>query len=89
MEQYTVLAPNSGPIRMKPIISKPTFIISVMVDTDSGIKLLRTIANAAPLPTDTWLGSMKKKTAAATIAVPTEIIANSLIVFYTFIARTS
>jgi hypothetical protein len=31
-----------------------------MVDTDKGMKLLNTIANAAPLPTVMWLGSMKK-----------------------------
>ena len=81
IEQYIVFAPNSGPIKIKPIISSPTFIINVMVETESGMKLLSTIAKAAPLPTETWLGSIKKNTAAATIAVPTVMIANSFNVF--------
>lgn len=65
------------------------FIINVIVETESGIKLLRTIAKAAPLPTETWLGNIKKNTAAATMAVPTVIIANSLIVLQNFMSFSS
>ena len=65
------------------------FIINVIVETESGIKLLRTIVKAAPLPTETWLGNIKKNTAAATMAVPTVIIANSLIVLQNFMSFSS
>ena len=65
------------------------FIINVIVETESGIKLLRTIAKAAPLPTETWLGNTKKNTAAATMDVPTVIIANSLIVLQNFMSFSS
>ena len=71
------------------MINSPTFMISVIVDTDSGMKLLKTIASAAPLPTDTWLGSIKKNTAAATMTVPTVMMANSLTVFRIFMIPTS
>ena len=60
------------------------FIINVIVETESGIKLLRTIAKAAPLPTETWLGNIKKNTVAATMAVP-----NSLIVLQNFMSFSS
>ena len=86
---YIVFTPNSGPIKIKPIIKSPMFIINVIVETESGIKLLRTIAKAAPLPTETWLGNIKKNTAAATMAVPTVIIANSLIVLQNFMSFSS
>ena len=64
------------------------FIINVIAETESGIKLLRTIAKAAPLPTEIWLGNIKKN-AAATMAVPTVIIANSLIVLQNFMSFSS
>ena len=68
---------------------QPMFIINVMVETERGMKLLSTMARAAPLPTETWRGSIKKKTAAATMAVPTVMIANSLMVLRTFTELTS
>ena len=48
-----------------------------MTDTGKGMKLLNTMARAVPLPTDTWLGSIKKYTAVATINVPTVMMKNS------------
>ena len=74
---------------MKPMIKRPTFMIRVMVEAESGMKLLSTIAKAAPLPTETWLGSIKKNTAAATMAVPTVMMANYLIVLRIFMCLTS
>ena len=44
----------------------------------SGIKLLSTIARAEPLPTATWLGTIKKNIAAAAINAPTVIIIKSI-----------
>ena len=44
------------------------------------MKLLSTMAKAVPLPTDTWLGSIKQYTAAATISVPKVMIINSFTV---------
>ena len=55
------------------------FKIKVMTDTGNGMKLLITIAKAVPLPTDTWLGSIKKNTAVDTINVPIVMMKNSLI----------
>ena len=44
---------------------------------DAGQRLDRFLAKAVPLPTDTWLGSMKKNTAAVMMIVPTVMMANS------------
>ena len=74
----TVLAPNSGPIRIKPIISRTTFIIRLSTDIGSGIKLPITIAKADALPTATLLGSIKKNIAAAAIAAPKVMIEKSI-----------
>ena len=60
--------------------------ISVMADTGSAIKLFSTMASAVTVPTETWLGSIKKYTAVAMMAVPAVMIAKSLIVFLIFIA---
>ena len=40
-----------------------------ITETGSGIKLLSTIASAEPLPTATWLGSIKKNMDAEVIRV--------------------
>ena len=61
------------------MISKNTFIIRVMVDTERGTNSLMTIARPAPLPTVTRLGTIKKNTAVATMMVPTVMIRNSFI----------
>ena len=47
------------------MISKKTLSASEITETGNGIKLLRIMASAEPLPTATWLGSIKKKIAAA------------------------
>lgn len=76
---YTVLPPNSLPISKNPTISKATFKIMVIAEIGSGIKFPITIARPDILPTDTVLGTRKKKTAAATMAVANVIAVNSLI----------
>lgn len=60
------------------------FVHDVIVETGNGMKLLMTIAKPVPLPTVTWLGSIKKNTAIATMIVPTVIIANSSTVLRIF-----
>ena len=77
MDVYTVLAPNSGPMRRKPTANSITLIARLSTDTGKGIKLLNTIASADPLPTATLLGSIKKKIAAAANAAPKVITAKS------------
>ena len=74
--------PNSFPIKMNPKVKRIMFIERVSIDTGIGKKLLRTIAKAAILPTDTLLGIIKKNTANATIAVPIVIIIKSIILSY-------
>ena len=76
---YTVLAPNSGPIRINPMISSTTLIIRDITDIGNGIKLLSTIARADPLPIATWLGSIKKYIATAERSAPKVIIRYSFI----------
>ena len=51
----------------------------MIAETGSGTKLLMISASAEALPTVTWLGSIKKNTAAAIMAVPIVIMENSLI----------
>ena len=45
------------------MISSAELIIKVKAETGNGIKLLQTMASAVALPTETWLGIIKKKTA--------------------------
>lgn len=62
------------------MISKTTLSPREMVETGKGMKLLSTMARAVPLPTETWLGSMKKNTEIATMAVPRVMMAKSFTV---------
>ncbi len=89
MAQYTVLTPNSGPMNRKPMISRMMLSDRVMTDTGRGMKLDRIMASAAPLPMETWLGSMKKYTATATISTPTVMVRNSLMENFLSMVTTS
>lgn len=71
------MAPNSPPINKKPSTRNSKFSAMVMADTGSGIKLASTMARPDTLPTDNLLGTRKKNTAAATIAVPSVMMPHS------------
>ncbi len=59
------------------MIKRTTFMIIVMADSGSGIKLDSTMPRPEMLLTDVWLGTRKKYTAAATIAsAPVKISAS-------------
>ena len=62
------------------MIRSTTFRTIVMADSGSGIKLDSTMPKPEMLLTDVWLGTRKKKTAAAMIATATVKIMISLIV---------
>ena len=70
--------PNSFPQVRKPMIKSKTFKTIVIEDNGRGIKFERTIQRPEILLTEVWLGTRKKKTAAAMIATATVRIMVSL-----------
>ena len=85
MEVYTVLSPKSFPINRKPTISRKVLRIKVIREIFNGMMLANIMAKPEILPTDTWLGIIKKKTADATMIVAKVITKNSLSVSHSFI----
>ena len=57
---YTVLTPNSRPIKRKPTTRSAAFKIKVSTEIGSGITFPKSIARPEILPTDTPLGIRKK-----------------------------
>ena len=76
-EVYTVFPPNSLPTNIKPMISRPTLNIKLIVATLKGINFCNTTARPAILAIARLLGIIKKYTATATIKVAKVITAIS------------
>ena len=64
------------------MIKSSTFKIIVIADSGIGIKFERTIPRPEILLTDAWLGTRKKKTAAAMTAIATVKIRDQFRVVY-------